>query len=332
MKPAPAVLGLIAAALVGGCQGQPEAATSQEVASIVCYPGLPGCDAIGQSPDGLFQLSCDSNSPVREGVVTCTASNTDGSTPSITGWSFDSDSLTSSIVRPPATATSAVWSGPIVVNGAIAVKGVVSGVSELAPVAIAVVPRDWSSKIAQIPPANDVTLTTIALDGRPASQEWLGHGWEGAIVRKRGSFTVPAGGPNEGLIIYDEIPILAGSDVAYDSRALQAGSYFASLQPTSGHCNKARVVSIIPDIKIHEGFVPTGPNSHVGVFDASIDSIGRRMTESLLAYGGLSAASDVVAEVGRRAHILSDSFDYSPANVFSISDDGLKSCDFNYHP
>jgi hypothetical protein len=325
-----------------GCHATPQeplasATQVEKPANIICIEVsccvlFQNCNEFGQSPDGLFQVHCDASNPVRKAVVTCTASNTDASTPTISGWSFVSDSLTNPIVRAGPNITSVQWSGPIVVNGVIAVSGVVAGTAEFASVAIVVTPRDWSLKRAEIPPANDVTQTTMELNGRPLNQEWLGHGWQSAFYKNRGVFTVPADGPNEGLIIFEEIPIRALSDVAYDYRALQAGSYFESLQPTTGHCNKARVVSIIPDVMSHEGFVPTGPDSHVGVFNASIDSIGRRMTEGFLAFGGLSNVQDVALEVHRRAHNVSDAFDNTAANTFSISDDGLRSCDFNYHP
>lgn len=123
--------------------------------NVICDPSFPTphCTPqggeIGQSPDGAFQLFCDSIAPVREAIVTCTASNTNGSTPTITGWIFTSPLLPSSIARPGIGGASVQWSGPLVASGVVTVTGVVIGTTEAASVSIDVVARDWSTKTAQ---------------------------------------------------------------------------------------------------------------------------------------------------------------------------------------
>lgn len=328
------MLGLVAALFLDGCQNPQEAPRAITPGAVVCFPGLPGCDVTSTSPDGAFTLSCTTGSLVREQTLTCTASNTNGSLAHVTGWTFTSDSIAVPIVRSPPGATTTQWTGPMVISGTIAASGVVAGTQETATIAIDVTPRDWSAKIAQHQPSNDVTFTTTDMkDGRPPDIKWLGHGWEDAALVGGSPFVVPSDGPNEGLAVYDDIPILAGSNVAYDYVALQAGSVFQSFQPTTGHCNQARVVSIIPDVKFHEGFSnpPDPDHSHAGVFLASVDSIGRRVTEGLLALNGRRTAAAVVLEVKNSAESVSRAFDDDLiANTFSVADDGSRSCDFNY--
>lgn len=327
---------LASAALIACTPTTEERPGPGHTGAVICNPDIPSPQCpppgggVGQSPDGLFQLSCDVIAPIREASVTCTASNTDGSAPAVSGWTFTSDSLTNPVVRPAATASSTQWSGPVVVSGTVSVAGTVAGTPEVASVAIVVQPRDWSAKLAQHQAARDVTAEN-RLTGHPISDTLLGRSWLGSRLQGGNPLFV-VGGPNDGLAVYDDIPILTAADVAYDGIALSVGSEFWQHQLTTGHCSQARVISIIPDIKLHEGFPPTNLDSHVAIFRASVDSIGARLTEGLLLQNGVRDPFDAASMIGALALQQSAAFDNDPIrNAFRVPDDGSSSCNFIYN-
>ena len=280
---------------------------------------------------------------VRGRSVSCKASVTPPGSASlaVTGWSFSSSgypyTLTRSGVDDSTYARdSTLWSGPMFTSGRVTVSGKIGGVDQTASAAVLVTARPWNSGwldstrwiAKEVPhPYTDP----------PAADSELGLNSQSALRDYLSSYLKVEQGPNQGLLAFARFPVKLYFEVSVHYAAMSVGSKFYDMQPrsaTGNYCSATTMVSSLPLVKKHEGFVPvdtvrpklshtfnykywfrTTLNDSAETFvDTDLDRFAERI-ERLRVWGDSVAADSSKAITHRRG-----------SNPFTLS------CRFNYDP
>ena len=277
-----------------------------------------------------LEMECVPAAVTRGGSVKCTASASDGSTPTVTKWHFKSTdpSFTGPEVEGPVGLT---WEGALVVSGVITVTGKIgTGAEQTKDAVVQVTPRDWSGQTIK----STITPVATPYDDPPRDVHQLGSN-SMSFRTRADTYTSVVSGPNAGFAYFTALPFELFFEVNYNDKAMQVGSAFYNMQPVNAttykgkrYCARSRVVSDIPLVKAHEGFGATDASSHTDTYTRAFLKEVSAVMEKYVAASALdlnpqpvgAAASTVAAD---QSHQITD---------LSLANPYHSDCEFNYDP
>jgi len=283
---------------------------------------------MGKGNLGAINLVC-SGPVIRGGNVSCTASAADQSQAlTVTGWSFtSSDGIRVDRALNP---TDVTWSGALATDGDIVVAGKVGGISgQSQPQHVSVIPRDWQGKVAL---KDHQIISPSTMTSRPDSFSVLGNTemtlpLRDAMSSSQWSVNISDEGPNNGFLYLTDVPVISTTRPQANTNALNDTSSFYRIQESRArtiknvpYCAKSTVLSIIPDVKAHEGYDPaTQPNSHSGIFRRHVDSVAALAFEPLVNPPDGSALTTRITSVLTEAGSDSRAMDHDSRNTLTMS-------------
>lgn len=246
-----------------------------------------------------IEVVCTPSSVQRTQTISCEARSSNPSlTVQVSGWDFVGGRNNIIDIQTPSTSTT--WAGPLVTSGVVSVVGTLSnGARGTTSQSVTATARSWGSMQARIAlveqnpttllPLHPTRLGELGVTALPLGGTW---------IEDTDYATVPAGGPNAGVLYVTNIPINVQPTVHVNRAALSVGSDFYNLQRNQGSgpwCGKPDVVPFVPVVERHEG-LNWEPNSHTGMYRAKLWNIGGPRTEGVVGmnYDQLIAEADFV--------------------------------------
>lgn len=209
-------------------------------------------------PDTLV-VKCAPLFPFRGQTTTCTAQSASGSgTLAITQWRFTSTSPALDSADIVEATTDTFWSGTAVRAGTVRAIGTVNGVVDTGEGDLAVRSRKWGADTVEW---SVVNLGQGALPDPPDTLGDLGRTRLGAAVRDNNwsgppTIGIVQSGPNESLLYFLRLPMVAAGSTMVNYTALSSGGVFWGWHPlkdAGGTCGKGSVTAFIAPTEQHEG-------------------------------------------------------------------------------
>jgi hypothetical protein len=284
----------------------------------------------GMGPDGQQEpklvLTCDSTTLHRGTRIHCRAGTEPaGATVTDLTWEFHDD-YGHTITGP---AGEDIWAGIMVVDGQMKVSGTVTGKPQIATLAVAVLPRDWTNKVA-FPPEPEPEWTKAAPLVYPPTiaGDTLADGTLGLTKYPLPEAATGFGegtGPNDGWYFFDQAPYFAtGKAHIYLNVALRPSDPFYQAQRgTPGH-----VVMGTPEcgpdfMRLAARHVPAHESGHYSRAKAPAESAeGNQMFESAIVFGSSPADDSTACNSMLRRYLEADNAqqaDWDKRNVRSAS-------------
>jgi len=233
---------------------------------------------------GDIELTCSPSTVERGQAIACTASKPSGADSfRVNSWKFESAQLSDSIVS---TSTDTVWGGTVAAGGTVTVRGKVNLTPRTGTATFSVSARDWSEMTVD---HTVVDSTPTELPEYPERVGHLGgHSPEAETDLAPAVFSQVGSGPNEGVLYYVQVPVLAKSTVRVNRVALAVNSAFYLLQPTSPPgCTQAQVVPFMAIVEVHEGLT-LADTSHAGTYRRWLNDLLPQPSEGIVALNSVT--------------------------------------------
>jgi hypothetical protein len=221
--------------------------------------GFPVADSI--------VVNCTPNPVVRGGTITCTATTSGSSQPTVTDWRFKSASLLSDITE---TTSATQWQGPLVTPGFVIVNGTINGAGKSDTVAVTVTPRNWSADTVDylfLPnepiPGPLMDPPTRIGDLGAAHHSYDISTFQGSQIGRVTS------GPNANVLYWLRPPGRVRTAIWIRTDLLVVNSWFYNKQHGGGQwCPASAVPGLLPHAHSHEG-TSIQAGSHARVYHDS---------------------------------------------------------------